>query len=289
MDQKTERNGRLSRITAILAALGNPHKGFRSVHIAGSNGKGSTLNALKEILIAEGLEVGSFTSPHLEKVNERIMMNDVMITDDQRLMREGLKTILDLEQDITVVQLAENGRDALNKIADAQPDVILMDIRMPIMDGVKCTGIIKQQYPGIKILILTTFDDDEFIIEALKNGAVGYILKDLSSEKLVGAIRDAYNGSSIMQPEIAAKVISHITGTIKEPIHHNAHKVRHDKSELTDRERDVLHLVGKGMSNTEIAKNLYISEGTVKNYISNLYSKLEVDDRSKLTLYAIKN
>jgi len=213
----------------------------------------------------------------------------VMITDDQRLMREGLKTILDLEQDITVVQLAENGRDALNKIADAQPDVILMDIRMPIMDGVKCTGIIKQQYPGIKILILTTFDDDEFIIEALKNGAVGYILKDLSSEKLVGAIRDAYNGSSIMQPEIAAKVISHITGTIKEPIHHNAHKVRHDKSELTDRERDVLHLVGKGMSNTEIAKNLYISEGTVKNYISNLYSKLEVDDRSKLTLYAIKN
>lgn len=213
----------------------------------------------------------------------------VMITDDQRLMREGLKTILDLEQDLTVVQLAENGRDALDKIADAQPDVILMDIRMPIMDGVECTKVIKQQYPDIKVLILTTFDDDEFIIDALRNGAVGYILKDLSSEKLVGAIRDVYNGNSIMQPEIAAKLISHITGTVKEPVVSHAATESKPKSELTEREKDVLELVGKGMSNIEIAKKLYISEGTVKNYISNLYSKLEVNDRSKLTLYAIRS
>ena len=213
----------------------------------------------------------------------------VMITDDQRLMREGLKTILDLEQDLTVVELAENGRDALNKIAEAQPDVILMDIRMPIMNGVECTGIIKQQYPKIKVLILTTFDDDEFIIDALKNGAVGYMLKDLSSEKLVGAIKDAYNGNSIMQPEIAAKVISHITGSTLGPIHNNAVLEQSFISELTDREKNVLQLVGKGMSNNEIAKKLYISEGTVKNYISNLYSKLEVNDRSKLTLFAIEN
>lgn len=213
----------------------------------------------------------------------------VMIVDDQRLMREGLKTILDLEQDLSVVELAENGGDALEKIVDAQPDVVLMDIRMPIMNGVEATKIIKEKYPGIKVLILTTFDDDEFIIEALKNGAVGYILKDLSSEKLVGAIRDAYNGSSIMQPEIAAKVISHITGTVKEQVQDNASKMLHVKAELTEREKDVLKLVGKGMSNTEIAKSLYISEGTVKNYISNLYSKLELDDRSKLTLYAVKH
>lgn len=213
----------------------------------------------------------------------------VMIADDQRLMREGLKTILDLEEDLTVVQLAENGRDALNKIADAQPDVVLMDIRMPVMDGVECTGIIRQQYPDVRVLILTTFDDDEFIIEALKSGAVGYILKDLSSEKLVGAIRDAYNGNSIMQPEIAAKVISHITGIKKEPAANNAASDQEHPEELTDREKDVLQLVGKGLSNTEIAKKLYLSEGTVKNYISNLYSKLEVYDRSKLTLYAIQN
>lgn len=213
----------------------------------------------------------------------------IMITDDQRLMREGLKTILDLEQDMTVVQLAENGRDALNKIDEAQPDVILMDIRMPIMDGVECTGIIKQQYPSVKVIILTTFDDDEFIIEALKNGAVGYILKDLSSEKLVGAIRDAYEGNSIMQPEIAAKVIAHITGTMKEPVYNNTASKLKNTDELTSREKDVLQLVGKGMSNLEISKILYISEGTVKNYISNLYAKLEVNDRSKLTLYAIEN
>lgn len=235
-----------------------------------------------------------------------------MITEDQRLMREGLKTLLDLEQDLDVVELAENGKDALEKLPGAKPDVILMDIRMPVMDGVEATRIIKEKYPKVKVLILTTFDDDEFIIEALKGGAVGYILKDLSSEKLVTAIIDAHNGNSIMQPEIAAKIISHITGATKNILVKNidaeiGHKVsqteeqgglkwgkpanfkeKNNKSELTDREKDILNLVGEGMSNTEIAKKLYISVGTVKNYISSLYSKLEVDDRSKLTLYAIK-
>jgi RNA polymerase sigma factor (sigma-70 family) len=219
----------------------------------------------------------------------------VMITDDQRLMREGLKTILELEEDIEVVQLAENGKDALDKIEDVQndllPDVILMDIRMPIMDGVECTKIIRQRYSSIKVLILTTFDDDEFIFDALKNGAVGYILKDLSSEKLIAAIRDVYNGNSIMQPEIAAKVISMITGVgaNKEALIKNTSTVINPALDLTDREKDVLKLVGKGMTNIEIAKQLYISEGTVKNYISTLYSKLEVNDRSKLTLFAIDN
>ncbi|GAA0725103.1 response regulator transcription factor [Clostridium malenominatum] len=213
----------------------------------------------------------------------------IMIVDDQRLMREGLKTILDLEEDLTVVQLGENGRDALDKIPSVQPDVLLMDIRMPIMDGVECTRIIKQQYPDIKVLILTTFDDDELIIDALKNGAVGYILKDFSSEKLVVAIKDVYNGNFIMQPEIAAKVISRISGKAKESVCYNTDAGLNINLDLTDREKDVLKLVGKGMANKEIANKLYISEGTVKNYISNLYSKLEIDDRSKLTIYAIKN
>lgn len=223
-----------------------------------------------------------------------------MITDDQRLMREGLKTLLDLEDDLTVVQLCENGKDTLEKLPSIKPDVILMDIRMPVMDGVECTRIIKQQYPEVKVLILTTFDDDEFIIDALKNGAVGYILKDLSSEKLVSAIRDAYKGNSIMQPEIAAKVISHISESINysdfKSVNKDSQAIMksviskegNTKLKLTDREREILNLVGEGMSNTEIAKKLYISVGTVKNYISNLYSKLEVEDRSKLTLYAIR-
>jgi DNA-binding NarL/FixJ family response regulator len=229
----------------------------------------------------------------------------IMIADDQRLMREGLKTILDLEQDMTVVCLAENGKDALDKMADAQPDIVLMDIRMPVMDGVECTRIIKQQHQGVKVLILTTFDDDEYIIDALKNGAAGYVLKDLSSEKLTAAIRDVYNGNSLIQPEIAAKLISRITGSAvyKSPanmpaavpgsgdpkassIFSSASKQKLAQ-ELTEREADVLRLVGKGMTNAEIAKALYITEGTVKNYISSLYSKLDVNDRSKLTLFAL--
>lgn len=213
----------------------------------------------------------------------------IMIVDDQRLMREGLKTILDLEKDLEVIHLAENGRDALDKILGEPPDVVLMDIRMPVMNGVECTLAIKENYPDVKVIILTTFDDDEFIIDALRNGAVGYILKDLSSEKLVNCIRDAYNGNSIMQPEIAAKVISLVTGKKTVPeVTGNA--LKHSGiEEFTEREIAVLKLVGKGLSNLEIAKKLYITEGTVKNYISSLYSKTATNERSKLIIYAIEN
>ncbi len=272
----------------------------------------------------------------------------IMIADDQRLMREGLRTILDLQADMSVVQLAENGREALDNILSATPEtipeVVLMDIRMPVMDGVECTRLIRREYPAIKVIILTTFDDDEFIIEALKNGAAGYILKDLSAEKLIGSIRDVYEGNSIMQPEIAAKVIAHIAGagaaaagaegraiptdqaapvrdcakpsddhggpvrdcagpsidhggqvrdcakpSIDQTAGYEAEAAYSDDEfadGLTEREKDVLRLVGKGMSNVEISRILYISEGTVKNYISNLYGKLGINDRSKLTLYA---
>ncbi len=210
----------------------------------------------------------------------------VMIVDDQRLMREGLKTILDMEQDIEVVQLAENGQDALEKIPSANPDVVLMDIRMPVMNGVECTSAIKEKYPGIKVLILTTFDDDEFIIDALRNGAVGYMLKDLTSEKLVMSIRDAYAGNSIMQPEIAAKVISLVTGDKAGTGGSDAVLKGTDIDALTEREIAVLKLVGKGFSNLDIAKKLYITEGTVKNYISSLYSKTNINERSKLIIYA---
>ena len=213
----------------------------------------------------------------------------IMIVDDQRLMREGLKTILDLEADLSVIHLAENGKDALDKIPQDPPDVVLMDIRMPVMNGVECTLAIKEKYPEIKVLILTTFDDDEFIIDALRNGAVGYILKDLSSEKLVNCIRDAYAGHSIMQPEIAAKVISMVTNN--KTVHQEPAGIPKQTGleELTEREIAVLKLVGKGLSNLEIAKKLYISEGTVKNYISSLYSKTDLSERSKLIMYAIEN
>ena len=185
--------------------------------------------------------------------------------------------------------MAENGSDALDKLKYELPDVVLMDIRMPVMDGVACTAEIKQKYPQVKVLILTTFDDDEFIVEALKNGAVGYVLKDLSSDKLVNCIRDVFNGSSIMQPEIAAKIISLINRTTAAP-KGIVNTINYNNMEyLTKREITILQLVGKGLSNLEIAKKLYISEGTVKNYISSLYTKTNVNERSKLTLYAIDN
>lgn len=217
------------------------------------------------------------------------MVIKVMIVDDQRLMREGLRTILDLENDITVIQLAENGEDALSKIKQGQPDVVLMDIRMPVMNGVDCTAAIKRDYPNIKVIILTTFDDDEYIIDALSNGAEGYILKDLPSEKLLSSIRDVYDGNSIMQPEIAAKVIAHIT---KNKVVQSGSRVTtgvNQIEELTDREKEILVLVAKGMNNIEIAKRLYISVGTVKNYISSIYDKTGVKERSKAIMFAIEN
>lgn len=208
----------------------------------------------------------------------------IMIADDQRLMREGLKTILELENDIQVIGLAENGRDLLDIIEIDIPDVILLDIRMPVMDGVECTKQIKQKCLDIKVLILTTFDDDDYIIEALSNGADGYLLKDLSAEKLISSIRDLYHGNAILQPEIAAKLVSHITRPQKK-----GSQELDSRDELTDREKEVLTLVARGMGNREIANALFISEGTVKNYISSIYNKLQISDRAKAVLYAIEH
>lgn len=213
----------------------------------------------------------------------------VMIVDDQRLMREGLKTILELENDIRVVQLAENGQDALLKIGQEEPDVILMDIRMPVMNGVECTAAVKQKYPKIKVVILTTFDDDEYIIDALSNGAEGYMLKDLPSEKLISSVRDVYNGNSIMQPEIASKVIAHITKNKMTPQPKRSLGGTNRADELTEREREILALISKGMNNNEIAESLFLTVGTVKNHIRSIYDKIGVSERSKAMLFAMEN
>jgi DNA-binding NarL/FixJ family response regulator len=212
-----------------------------------------------------------------------------MIVDDQRLMREGLKTILELEDDIRVVQLAENGQDALLKIGQEEPDVILMDIRMPVMNGVECTAAVKQKYPKIKVVILTTFDDDEYIIDALSNGAEGYMLKDLPSEKLISSVRDVYNGNSIMQPEIASKVIAHITKNKMTPQPKRSLGGTNRADELTEREREILALISKGMNNNEIAESLFLTVGTVKNHIRSIYDKIGVSERSKAMLFAMEN
>ncbi len=213
----------------------------------------------------------------------------VMIADDQRLMREGLRTILRLEEGISVIHLAENGQDVLEKIKLEEPDVVLMDIRMPVMNGVDCTAAVKEQYPHIRVIILTTYDDDDYIIDALSNGAEGYLLKDLPSEKLISSIRDVYNGNSIMQPEIAAKVIAHVTRNKAVSSGSRATVGGSQVDELTDREKEILILVARGMNNNEIAGKLFISIGTVKNYISSIYDKIGVNERSKAILFAMEN
>ncbi len=215
----------------------------------------------------------------------------ILIVDDQRLMREGLQTILNMESDMQVVGLAEDGEMALEMVPELKPDVILMDIRMPRMDGVEATRQIHRQYPHCHVLILTTFDDDEYIVDALRNGAVGYLLKDLPSEKLVAAVRDAAAGHPMMPSEIAGRLAAKIAeqNQSKDAGDHKNNLSGADSlmDDLTDREKEILTLIASGKNNREIAGILFISEGTVKNYVSSIYDKTGISERSKLIMLAL--
>lgn len=210
-------------------------------------------------------------------------MIKVLIADDQTLMRDGLKTILDLEEDIEVIATAENGEIAFQKSIELTPDVILMDIRMPIMNGVDSVKKIKSILPKVAVIMLTTFDDDEYIIEALSNGASGYLLKDMPSEKLIEAIRDSLKGQLFIPTNIAAKLISRLYE--KEA---SKNTLKRDLS-LSERELQVSSLLIEGYNNKQISSKLFISEGTVKNYISNIYRKIGISDRTKAALFLKAN
>jgi len=205
-------------------------------------------------------------------------MIKVLIVDDQTLMRDGLKTILDLEDDIKVVATAKDGEDAIEKVKNEEPNVILMDIRMPVKNGVESTKIIKENFKNIKIIMLTTFQDDEYIIEALANGADGYLLKDIQGDNLIQAIRDVYNGQLMINPQIAMKLAQYVKkSTVSE-------KHVTESFDLSERELEVVRLMVKGFTNKKISKELFISEGTVKNYISSIYSKIGTSDRTQAVL-----
>lgn len=207
----------------------------------------------------------------------------ILIADDQVIVAEGLKALLEVVDDFQVVALVSNGQSVLDELEKTQVDLILMDIRMPIMNGVECTSHVKASYPEIKVLILTTFDDDEYIRQALNNGATGYMLKDLSAEKLYAAIRTVYYGNTVMHQKVTDKILSGM----------NSHTEKRkdlrssDGNVLTSREKQVLALIGKGYSNGEISQALFLSPGTVKNYITLLYNKLDIKGRTKLMTYAI--
>ena len=206
----------------------------------------------------------------------------VLLVDDQALFREGLHTLLSVHADLDVVGEAGNGSEALQRAKTVHPDVVLMDLRMPVLDGVEATRRLSAANPECKVIVLTTFDDDEQVFEALRAGAVGYLLKDAPSEKLVEAIRAAARGESFLQPSIAAKVVAEFNR-----LSHGQRKHAPVLREpLSQREEEVLRFLACGMSNKEIAAALNLAEGTVKNHMTNVLGKLGVLDRTQAALKA---
>ncbi len=235
----------------------------------------------------------------------------VLIVDDQALMREGLRTLLDLDETIRVVGTAANGREALALARELDPHVVLMDIRMPEMDGITATGRIKEVLPGVQVLMLTTFDDDELIFTALQAGASGYVLKDTPSEQLARDLHAVRMGEASLSPSVARKLIARLTAPVPGPgglspvpapppgapkpaaspdgAGGRAEGPRIDaqgREALSEREVDVLRLAAEGLSNREIGARLYITEGTVKNHVSSVLSKLHLRDRTQAVLHA---
>ncbi|GAB4465778.1 MAG: response regulator transcription factor [Elainellaceae cyanobacterium] len=205
----------------------------------------------------------------------------IVLADDQNLIRQGMKALLELESDLQIIGEAENGHIAVQQVAQLHPDLVLMDIRMPVMDGVAATEAIARQFPDTKVLILTTFDDQEYVTAALQKGATGYLLKDTPSEDLAQAIRAAHKGYTQISPGILPKLLAQVT-----PPPAPALPPPDGLSTLTPREREVLRLVAQGASNREIAQTLYISEGTVKNHVTNILNRLELRDRTQAAILA---
>ncbi len=210
----------------------------------------------------------------------------VLIADDQELIRQSLSFVLDAQADIEMVGTASNGREAIELVRKEKPDVVLMDIRMPEVDGVECTRLIKTAHPQIKVIILTTFDDDEYVFGALRYGASGYLLKGVSVEELANAVREVVRGGSIIMPGVASKALEMFArmarGSMQIPVD------TQQTASLQENEWKVIREVGCGKSNKEIAAALCLSEGTVRNYLSSVLSKLDLRDRTQLAIWAVQ-
>jgi DNA-binding NarL/FixJ family response regulator len=207
----------------------------------------------------------------------------LLLVDDQRLLREGLRTLLELEPDLHIAGEAENGLQAIEAYQNLLPAVVLMDVRMPHMDGVEATRQIRARWPDARIMILTTFDDDEYVFEGLRAGAMGYLLKDVSGPELTAAIRTVAAGGALIQPSIARKVLAEFS-RMPAPEHPSENPELIDP--LSEREIDVLRLLANGLTNRQIGLQLHLAEGTVKNYVSTILQKLGVQDRTQAALQA---
>ena len=206
----------------------------------------------------------------------------ILLVDDQPLFREGLRTLLSVHSDFEVVGEAGNGEEALKLVRSLLPSVVLMDLQMPVLDGVAATRRLKAEQPQCRVIVLTTFDDDEMVFDGLRAGALGYLLKDAPSEKLSEAIRLAARGESFLQPSVAAKVVAEFARLTSKPAMHAKAFVE----PLSDRELEILRLITDGASNREIAGTLFLAEGTVKNHVTNILGKLGVRDRTQAALKA---
>ncbi|MBV8884598.1 MAG: response regulator transcription factor [Chroococcidiopsidaceae cyanobacterium CP_BM_RX_35] len=207
----------------------------------------------------------------------------LLLVDDQSLVRGGIKAMLSLESDLQVVGMADDGEAAIQQVEVLQPDVVLMDLRMPVMNGRDATRMIVQRFPNIKVLVLSTYDDDHDIAEAMRAGAKGYLLKDMPSEELAEAIRFVHRGYTHLAPGLMEKVLAQVPDPNLNP---PKPTLAVPTSELTAREQDVLRLIGKGATNREIATQLHIAEGTVKTHVTSLFNRLGLKNRAQLAIYA---
>jgi DNA-binding NarL/FixJ family response regulator len=213
----------------------------------------------------------------------------VLVVDDQRLMRDGIASLLSIQDGIEVVGTAASGQEALERALALRPDVILMDVRMPIMDGVAATARVRHQLPNCQVLMLTTFDDEEYVINALRAGACGYLLKNIPAPDLARAVQAAHRGVYQLDPAVASKVVASLARSTKPAPSLPDPPVLNNVPDLTSREIEVLRLIAQGATNREIAESLVISEGTVKNHISNILSRLGLRDRTQAAIYAREN
>jgi DNA-binding NarL/FixJ family response regulator len=205
----------------------------------------------------------------------------VLICDDQAIVCEGLQAILSTVRDIEVVGVANDGAQGVEMVPETRPDVVLMDLKMPVMNGVKATQLIREHHPEVHVLVLTTYDADEWVFDAIRSGASGYLLKDTPRERLVEAIRDTAEGKTPVDTAVAGKLFAQVVMGSAPPDTSIAR-------DLSEREREVLGLLARGLTNAEIAGRLYLSEGTVRNYVSAVLAKLDVPDRTQAAVLALR-
>ena len=207
----------------------------------------------------------------------------VMIADDHSLMRKGLQQILELENDIQVIAQAKNGEEAINEGLRTNPDIILMDINMPVKSGMQAIKELKERGCAARIIVLTIHDDREYLLKSIKAGATGYVMKDAESDLLIEAIRDVYNGRTYVQPSITTDFIRELDNDSTPDM-----SKKLEQNNLTQREIEVLLLIAEGKNNREIADELFISDKTVKNHVSNIFKKIDVADRTQAAVYVLK-